>query len=388
MVAQFMRLDNRAGPPYNQKMKTMVIFGTRPEVIKLAPVIREFQRRQDPSQIYMLATAQHRQLLDQMLKTFGLTSDRDLDLMAPDQSLAQLSSRVITGVSEVLAEVKPDLVIVQGDTTTAMASALAAFYRKIRVAHVEAGLRTGDPANPFPEEINRKIISSVADFHFAPTSLAVQNLKNEGIPARKIRQTGNTVVDALQFIKERLDSPGGTRLPVKVKPDSRIILVTSHRRENFGPPLEHICRALIELVGRYKDVEIVYPVHPNPNVKKTAVRLLAKHERIHLIQPLDYLQLLQLMKKSYLVLTDSGGIQEEAPSFRKPVLVMRDTTERPEGIRAGVARLVGTRSETIIAEAVRILESRAVYRKMTSGRNPYGDGRAARRIVDFLLRLT
>jgi len=363
--------------------RILIAFGTRPELIKLAPVIIEIKRYPKDFKPLLLATAQHRGLLDQMLSIFSLTPDIDLNLMQPNQSLDRLTSRVMLRVSKVLKETAPDLVMVQGDTTTAMVVALAAFYLKIPVAHVEAGLRTLNRYQPFPEEINRRLISALATLHFAPTKKAVANLRNEGIPPRSVVLTGNTVVDALLSMKPRIDEHA---LPVKIPPDRRLILVTAHRRESFGQPLVHICQALRRLVSAFPDIEIVYPVHPNPNVRQTVFSLLARAPRLHLLRPLPYLDLLALMNRAWLILTDSGGIQEEAPTFHKPVLVLRQVTERPEGIEAGVARLVGTDTKKIFASAAQLLRSRSAYQKMTRAQNPYGDGRASQRIVRYLRR--
>lgn len=358
-------------------MKIAVIFGTRPEIIKLAPVILAIRKKPRRFKTVLLATAQHRGLLDQMLNLFGLKPDIDLDIMKPYQGLEELTSRVMDKAGKALLRIRPDLVLVQGDTTTAMISALAAFYRKIPVAHVEAGLRTGDPFNPFPEEINRKIISTLAAYHFAPTQAAARNLRTEGIPSSRIFVTGNPVVDALLHIDKKM---GRRASSVPIDSGKKLVLVTAHRRESFGKPLERICRALIEIVSLEEDVRIVYPVHPNPGVQESVAAYLSGIDRIHLLKPLDYVDFLALMKKAYLILTDSGGVQEEAPTFRKPVLVLREKTERPEGIRAGIARLVGTDEKRILDEAGKILNDPREYRRMTGRKNPYGDGKAALRI--------
>lgn len=363
--------------------KILIAFGTRPELIKLAPVIQELRRFSAAFSPLLVATAQHRGLLDQMLELFAITPDIDLNLMRPNQSLDRLTSRVMLRISGLLRQSQPDLVMVQGDTTTAMVVALASFYLKIPVAHVEAGLRTYDPHHPFPEEINRRVISVVSSLHFAPTSKAVENLKREGIPSQSIYLTGNTVVDALLYMKPGI---ANRPLPVKIKPGNRLLLVTAHRRESFGEPLTRICRALLQLQQDFPDIEIVYPVHPNPNVRQTVYPLLARQPRIHLLKPLPYLDLLALMAKAYLILTDSGGIQEEAPTFHKPVLVLRRVTERPEGIEAGVARLVGTETKKIVSAASRLLRDAKDYQSMTKARNPYGDGRASQRIGQYLRR--
>jgi len=359
----------------------MIIYGTRPELIKLAPVIIELKKYPEDFEVFQLATAQHREMLDQMLRIFELTPDKDLDLMVPNQTLEQLSSNVMLKVSEVFAEIKPDIVMIQGDTTTAMISALAAFYKKIAAAHVEAGLRTHDIYNPFPEEINRKIIGTVASYHFPPTQKGVENLVNEGVPVKNILMTGNTVVDALRYIEPKLD---GFPLPVKLTPGKRLILVTAHRRENFGEPMENICRSLIDISEKFEDVEIIYPVHPNPNVREKTNKWLQGKERIKLLEPLNYIEFLVLMKRAHLILTDSGGVQEEAPTYKIPVLVMRLVTERPEGIDAGVSRIVGTSRETITQEAFKLLQNKAAYNSMSKGANPYGDGHASQRMAQFL----
>lgn len=359
-------------------MKVVVAFGTRPELIKLAPVILELRRFPRRFTTVLLATAQHREMLDQMLGVFGLEPDIDLGLMTANQTLAELTGRAMAGVSAVLDKVHPNLLIVQGDTTTAMTASLAAFYQGVPVAHVEAGLRTGDPRNPFPEEINRRIISVLADLHFAPTVTSARHLRREGVPSDRIHVTGNTVVDALQRMTPRLKR---VPPPVTPPPGRRLVLVTAHRRESFGVPLENICRALLDLTEKFGDIEIVYPVHPNPRVVEVTNRLLRGRPRFHLLPPLDYLSFLRLVREAYLVVTDSGGLQEEAPAFGKPVLVLRRVTERPEGVRAGAARLVAPERSAIVREASRLLDGDREYRKMALARNPYGDGRAARRIV-------
>lgn len=363
--------------------RLLIAFGTRPEIIKLAPVIQEIKKYPKDFEPILVATAQHRGLLDQMLKLFAIEPDIDLNLMEPNQSLDRLTSRVMLRASQVLRETQPAMVIVQGDTTTAMVVALAAFYLKIPVAHVEAGLRTNDRYQPFPEEINRRLISGLASLHFAPTRQAVFNLRKEGIPKKDIILTGNTVVDALLQMRPVIET---TPLSLKISPQNKLILVTAHRRENFGDPLQNICQALRELVKVFPNIDIVYPVHPNPNVQKTIYSLLADIPRIHLLRPLPYVKLLALLNRAYLILTDSGGIQEEAPSFHKPVLVLREVTERPEGIKAGVARLVGTNAQRIVAEVSRLIRSPKAYERMTKAANPYGDGRASWRIVRYLRR--
>jgi UDP-N-acetylglucosamine 2-epimerase (non-hydrolysing) len=363
----------------------MVIYGTRPELIKLAPVILELKKHPQDFELFQLATAQHREMLDQVLEIFALKPDRDLNIMVPNQTLDQLSSNVILKVSALFTEIEPHIVMLQGDTTTAMISALAAFYKKIAVAHVEAGLRTGDIYNPFPEELNRKVIGTLAAYHFPPTKLSAENLKNEGVPAGHILMTGNTVVDALHYIKPKLDN---YPLPLTLTPGKRMILVTAHRRENFGAPMEHICRAILEISKKFTDVEIVYPVHPNPNVQEKVNKWLRDKERIHLLKPLNYIEFLVLMREAHLILTDSGGVQEEAPTYKKPVLVMRLVTERPEGVEAGVAKIVGTDQKRIVDEVSLLLQDEEVYRRMALGANPYGDGHASKRICEYLKSVT
>jgi len=365
------------------KQNVTVIFGTRPELIKLAPVIHRLRQFPDDFAPFLLATAQHRQMLDQVLSLFDLTPDRDLDLMVPNQTLDGLSARVMSSVSDIYREHKPDVVVVQGDTTTAMVAALAAFYQRIPVAHVEAGLRTGDIFNPFPEEVNRRVIGSLATFHFPPTVQAGEALEREGVPAERVLVTGNTVVDALQMISPALDR---VPLPLALPADRRFVLVTAHRRENFGEPMENICGAIRDLAAAFPDVELVYPVHPNPHVRQKTETLLRGRERIHLLEPLNYLEFLAMMKRCTLILSDSGGVQEEAPTFGKPVLVMRHVTERPEGVAAGVARLVGTDRKRIVDEVARLLGDPAAYAAMVGADNPYGDGRASERICASLKR--
>jgi len=363
----------------------MFCFGTRPEAIKLAPVIHELARHPKEFEPTALVTAQHRHMLDQVLRVFDIRPDHDLDLMRPGQSLADVTVGVLRGVERVLRRVRPDMVMVQGDTTSALAAALAAFYQQIPVGHVEAGLRTRDKYSPYPEEMNRRLVSSLADLHFAPTRTARENLLREGVPRGRIHVTGNTVVDALKAMRR---SRVAWYVPVldKIAPEQRVILVTAHRRESFGPGFESICHALRMIVERNPHVEVVYPVHLNPNVRKPVRRILGGVSRVHLIKPLDYLPFVRLMERSYLILTDSGGIQEEAPALGKPVLVMRDVTERPEAVEAGTAKLVGTDAETIATATERLLCVGAAYRKMARARNPFGDGRASARIAGALQR--
>lgn len=364
-------------------IKTLFIFGTRPEAIKLAPVINKMKQSVRDFEVIVCVTAQHRQMLDQALELFNIAPDIDLNIMRTNQSLDALSASMMLAVSETLRSVKPDLVLVQGDTTSAMISALAAFYQKIPVGHVEAGLRTDTIYNPFPEEANRRIISTFATLNFAPTTTAVDALKREGLAGKSIFRTGNTIVDALNEIIRHSSS---YRLKNIVHlPSNRYILVTAHRRESFGQPLRNICSALRDIVRQNQDVDIIYPVHLNPNIHNVVHAELAGEDRIHLISPVGYDELVELLKNCYFVLTDSGGIQEEAPTFGKPVLVMRLTTERPEGIKAGVAKLVGDSSNRILEESNRLLRNPSEYKKMSRIRNPYGDGKASERIAQIIL---
>lgn len=369
----------------NKRLRVGVVFGTRPEAIKLAPVISELNSRPEQFQPFLISTAQHRSMLDQVMNVFGIAPHVDLDLMQTNQTLSSLTCRVLQAMDSVLLENPLDALVVQGDTTTAFAAALAAFYRRVLVAHVEAGLRSRDIANPFPEEVNRRLAGVVTALHFAPTPLARENLLAEGIAADQIVTTGNTVVDAVKMLvdMQMADQP----LPASVPDDgSRILLITSHRRESWGTELENICDAIREIVTSFSDVRAIYPVHMNPNVRGTVMTRLGNLDRVHLIEPVDYFGFLSLLRRSYLVLTDSGGVQEEAPTFGKPVLVLRKVTERPEASMMGLARIVGTTREAIVREASDILSSTVVYRTMSEGVNPYGDGRAASRIVESLWR--
>jgi len=368
--------------------KILIVFGTRPEAIKMAPVVRAL-REAKQWEVKVCVTAQHRQMLDQVLTLFGIVPDFDLNLMKPGQDLTDITSNVLIGMRDVFQQWKPDLVLVHGDTTTAMAASLAAFYEKIPVAHVEAGLRTNDIYSPWPEEMNRRMVGRVASLHFAPTETARANLLAEGCAEQSIFVTGNTVIDALLNVVKRINTDAALNQQLRgrfsyLREDKRLILVTGHRRENFGRGFEDICKTLREIAER-DDVEIVYPVHLNPNVQEPVHRILGGCQRIHLIEPLDYLPFVYLMDRAYLVLTDSGGIQEEAPSLGKPVLVMRDTTERPEGVEAGTAKLVGTNERLIVCEAIALLDDPALYQRMATASNPYGDGHAAERIASVIL---
>lgn len=371
----------------DNRQKIMTVFGTRPEAIKMAPVVKELQRYPDKFRTIVCVTAQHRSMLDQVLTLFQITPDFDLNIMEEKQALSQLTSRILTSLESVLSEVKPDRVLVQGDTTSTMAASLAAFYEKIPVAHIEAGLRTNNKFAPFPEEINRRLTSVIADLHFAPTEKARQALMAEGVAENRILVTGNTVVDALLWVREE-----ARRHPPAVPSDlknategKKIILVTGHRRESFGKAFEQVCLAIRDLTYLDPHVSVVYPVHLNPNVRKPVYKILGNVERIHLVEPMDYASFVWLMDQAYLILTDSGGIQEEAPSLGKPVLVMRDVTERPEGIEAGCTQLVGVDRAGIVDSVSKLLTDNGLYEKMSRARNPYGDGKAAERIVETLL---
>jgi len=365
--------------------KILAIFGTRPEAIKLAPVIRALQA-DNSFTVKVCVTAQHREMLDQVLSFFGIIPDHDLNLMKPGQTLVDITADALRGLDRVIELEQPDIVMVQGDTTSAFIGALAGFYRKVKIAHIEAGLRSGDRYSPFPEEMNRVLASHLAEYHFAPTERAAQNLLREGI-TNNVWVVGNPVIDALHLglaLIDREDEEHYQKQYQYIDPSNRVLLVTGHRRESFGGPFEQICTALREIADTWQDVEIVYPVHLNPNVREPVNRILEGHDRIHLIEPLPYPHLLWLMRRAYLVITDSGGIQEEAPSLGKPVLVMRDVTERTEGIEAGTARLVGTTRTVIVAAARELLDDHEIYVRMAHSVNPYGDGKSSERIVRIL----
>jgi len=368
-------------------MKILAVFGTRPEAIKMAPVIKAL-KQSEGFEPRVCVTAQHRQMLDQVLALFNIVPDFDLNLMHPGQDLTHITCNVLTGLRAVLGEWRPDCMLVHGDTTTTFAATLAAFYEKIPVGHVEAGLRTHNIYSPWPEEMNRRLTGAIASIHFAPTERARQNLLSENIHSDCIHVTGNTVIDALLDVTSRLKNDEVLRLEMKTQfsflDDSRrLILVTGHRRENFGKGFERICQSLLTLSER-KDIEIVYPVHLNPNVQEPVKRILEGNPKIHLIEPLDYLPFIYLMDQSYLIISDSGGIQEEAPSLGKPVLVIRETTERPEAVEAGTVKLVGVDENTIVRETVKLLDDVEEYELMAHAKNPYGDGNASIRIVDVL----
>lgn len=367
-------------------LKVMTVIGTRPEAIKMAPVIKSLMNYSEEVESVVCVTAQHRKMLDQALEIFGIVPDYDLNLMNPNQSLSRLTANVLTALDEVITVEKPDWVLVQGDTTTAMVASLVAYYHRIKLGHVEAGLRTNDKFQPFPEEINRRIADILADAYFAPTQNSRMNLLKEGIRSESIVVTGNTVIDALMMISQRVAGrPLDSLISTSIK-NKLLILVTIHRRESFGEPLENICKALARIAFRYQDkMQIVYPVHLNPNVRKTVYEILSGIPNISLIEPVNYEELVGLMSKAYLILTDSGGIQEEAPSLHKPVLVLRDRTERPEAVEAGAANLVGTDADRIYSETIRLIEEPKSYSHMSNAINPYGDGQASQRIVQFLL---
>lgn len=364
-----------------------VVIGTRPEAIKMAPIVHALKKYPDLFETVVISTAQHRQMLDQVFTLFKIEPDIDLSVMRPNQNLTDLTSLVLQEMSHTLDDVQPDLLLVQGDTTTVVAASLAGFYKKISIGHVEAGLRSHNKYSPFPEEVNRQLASVLADIHFAPTALAKTKLLNEGIAEEKIVITGNTVVDALSIQLKRpfqFENTPLERVPFDEK--KRVLFVTSHRRESWGKSLENTCAALKELVDTFSDLIIVYPVHMNPNVREPVMRLLGSTPGIYLTDPIDYLTCINLMKKSYLILTDSGGIQEEAPALKIPVLVLRELTERPEAFQAGMAKVVGTDRNKIVQEASLLLNDSSVYRAMTSGNNPYGDGDASERIVKAIQR--
>ncbi|MEM7042697.1 MAG: UDP-N-acetylglucosamine 2-epimerase (non-hydrolyzing) [Pseudomonadota bacterium] len=368
-------------------IRIMTVFGTRPEAIKLGPIVKALQAASGV-ELTVCTTGQHREMLQQVLDLFEIVPDMDLAVMTPGQTLTDITSRVLDKLAPVLAERPLDWLLVQGDTTTAFAAGLAAFYKKIPVAHVEAGLRSGDIYQPFPEEVNRKMVSAFAALHFAPTVETRDNLLKEGVDPASIKVTGNSVIDALLYFKERLDSDRGLAKGFEdqfafLDPAKRLVLVTGHRRENFEGGIDRMCEALLDIAGR-GDVQVVYPVHPNPNVRGPVGAKLAGRDGIHLLDPLDYMPFVYMMNRAEIILTDSGGIQEEAPALGKPVLVTRDTTERPEGVAAGTAKLVGTDRATIVAELSRLLDDKEAYDAMSRAHNPYGDGKTSARVVEAL----
>lgn len=376
---------------HKSKIKVLSVFGTRPEAIKMAPVVKELEKHPECFESIVCVTAQHRQMLDQVLNLFEIKPDYDLDIMKPGQDLFDITSNVLLGLKPVFERERPDIVLVHGDTTTTMAASLAAYFCRISVGHIEAGLRTHNKFAPFPEEINRRVAGVVSDVHFAPTEAARENLLAEGVPDSTIHVTGNTVVDALLTVVDRIKSNVAISRELDqqfsfLDRSKRLILVTGHRRENFGEGFDNICMALAEIAENHSNVEILYPVHLNPNVQEPVNRILrnGKHTNIHLIEPVNYLPFVYLMDRCHLIITDSGGVQEEAPSLGKPVLVMRDTTERPEAVEAGTVRLVGTDCKLIVSEVRRLLTDVTAYQSMSMAHNPYGDGKAVQRIATIL----
>lgn len=364
-----------------KKIKVMTIFGTRPEAIKMAPLVLELEKQSDRYESIVTITAQHREMLDQVLDIFNITPDYDLNIMKPKQSLSQITSNVILGLEDVMKEAKPDIVLVHGDTTTTFAASIAAFYQQIKIGHVEAGLRTWDKYSPYPEEMNRQMTDVLSDIYFAPTSNSKENLLNENFPEEKMYITGNTAIDALkQTVRESYDHS----VLEKIQGGNRLVLVTMHRRENQGEPMERVFKAMREVVESHTDVEIVYPVHLNPVVQEAAQKYLGNHDRIHLIDPLEVTDFHNIAARSYMIMSDSGGVQEEAPSLGVPVLVLRDTTERPEGIDAGTLRLVGTETEDVLSNMIELLDNETSYKAMAHANNPYGDGTASVRILEAI----
>lgn len=379
--------------------KILLVFGTRPEAIKMAPLVKKLQETPEEFQTIVCVTGQHREMLDQVLRLFDITPEYDLNIMKPNQDLYDITSRILLGMRDVLREVQPDIVLVHGDTTTSMAAALAAFYQQIPVGHVEAGLRTGNIYSPWPEEMNRLITGRITTHHFSPTPLAKENLLREHVDEKQIIVTGNTVIDALQMVVKRLaeDKALANEVATKINQmgydvqrlegNRRMVLITGHRRENFGDGFLNICHAIKHLAEQYQDVDFVYPMHLNPNVRKPVLEILGdKAENVFLIEPLDYLPFVYMMQHSTLILTDSGGVQEEAPGLGKPVLVMRDTTERPEAVEAGTVLLVGTNREKIEQGVSMLLDDVETYRRMSEAVNPYGDGLACERIMEYLAK--
>lgn len=376
----------------SQALKIMVVFGTRPEAIKMAPLVKGLQAQSPAIETVVCVTAQHREMLDQVLQLFEIVPEHDLNIMKPGQDLFDITGNILNGLKPVLAKEKPDWVLVHGDTTTTLATSLAAYYAQVPVGHVEAGLRTGNKLAPFPEEMNRRLTGAIADLHFAPTPVAQANLLREGVGNEAIHVTGNTVIDALLAVVHKLRHDEAAQQALRERfafldAAKRLILVTGHRRENFGEGFQNICQALADIAAEHDDVEVLYPVHLNPNVRKPVQEILAarKLSNVHLIDPVDYLPFVYLMDRSHLIITDSGGVQEEAPSLGKPVLVMRDTTERPEAVDAGTVRLVGTERTRIVEETRRLLNDSEAYAAMTRAHNPYGDGKAVERIIKIML---
>jgi UDP-N-acetylglucosamine 2-epimerase (non-hydrolysing) len=369
--------------------RVLTVFGTRPEAIKMAPLVHQLAECEHLIS-KVCVTAQHREMLDQVLNLFEIVPDFDLNIMKPGQDLFDVTVNILQGIKTVIAEFKPDVILVHGDTSTTFSTALAAFYTQTKIGHVEAGLRTGDLSSPWPEEGNRKLTGALTNFHFAPTELSQQNLLKEGTPSASIFVTGNTVIDALLWVSKKLDADQDLNIKLAKKfnfldPDKKLILVTGHRRESFGDGFERICVALADIASQRPDVQILYPMHLNPNVREPVNRLLSKLPNVFLIEPQDYLPFVYLMNKSYLIITDSGGVQEEAPSLGKPVLVMRATTERPEAVAAGTVKLVGTNTQQIVEQTLILLDDLDVYKEMSQAHNPYGDGKACQRIVKQLI---
>lgn len=373
------------------KIKTLCVFGTRPEAIKMAPLALSLAA-DERFEAEVCVTGQHREMLDQVLELFDLAPEHDLSVMKPGQDLTEVTTAILHGMKTVLQKVKPDIVLVHGDTSTTLSTTLAAYYQKIPVGHVEAGLRTGNLYSPWPEEANRKLTGALAELHFAPTEKSRNNLLNEGVDSSKVYVTGNTVIDALLEVVEMLDKTSSLQEKFAkqfdfLEDEKKLILVTGHRRESFGDGFERICQALHDVAASHPDSQIVYPVHLNPNVYEPVKRILSDIDNVHLIEPLDYLPFVYLMNRSHLILTDSGGVQEEAPSLGKPVLVMRDTTERPEAVEAGTVKLVGTNVETIVSSINELLTDKVAYERMSYAHNPYGDGKASGRIKDILAKI-
>ncbi len=365
-----------------KKIKVMSVFGTRPEAIKMAPLVKELEKRKEIDSI-VCVTAQHREMLDQVLETFNIKPDYDLNIMKKGQTLGDITSRVLSGLDEVIKKEKPNIVLVHGDTTTSFAAALSAFYNQVDIGHVEAGLRTYDKYSPYPEEMNRQWVDCMCDMYFAPTELSSKNLIKEGKDKSKIYITGNTAIDAMKFtVNKNYKNPELDW----VKDNERLLLMTAHRRENLGEPMHHMFKAIRRIVDEFKDVKVIYPIHLNPLVREIASAEFDGCDRVHLIEPLEVFDFHNFQNKSYLILSDSGGIQEEAPSLGKPVLVLRDTTERPEGIKAGTLKLVGTSEEKIYRETKKLLTNKEAYNKMSKASNPYGDGHASERIVDAIIK--
>ena len=372
-----------------KKIKNLIIFGTRPEAIKMAPLVKAFKDEVSSFETKVCITAQHREMLDQVLSFFEITPDYDLDLMKPNQNLHSLTADIITDLKPILEEFKPDYVYVHGDTTTTMAASIASFYSGAKICHVEAGLRTFNKRSPFPEEMNRSVTGSIADYHFSPTETSKKNLLEENIDARNILITGNTVIDALKYSNAKVNSPGFNNEEIEsvkafLETTKRLILVTGHRRENHGQGFVNICNALKQIVQESSDVQVIYPVHLNPNVQKPVYEILKDVPNLTLIAPLSYPAFIWLMSQSYIIITDSGGVQEEAPSLGKPVLVMRDATERPEAVDAGTVLLVGTDTRKIVSEANNLLNDNSFYSRMSMLHNPYGDGTACKKIVEYI----